>query len=166
MATALRTLQRRAVRLGLSSGHVDEGMTIARGLAMTTYRTAAEFAMRFPVHGEETPEGVRFPVEGYLEHHGAAFSRRFSPWSFLCLSESIDLHNVDPERIRTPTTLVAVESDTLVPAWQMRELAAGMGRHATVTEIPSIYGHDAFLKEVEPLTEIIRATFAQGGDHE
>lgn len=166
MATALRTLQRRTVRLGLDSGHADEGMAIARGLAMTTYRTAGEFAMRFQGPPLATPGGVRFPVESYLEHHGVAFSRRFSPWSFLCLSESIDRHDVDPARIDTPTTLVAVESDTLVPAWQMREFAAGLGGRATLREIQSIYGHDAFLKEVAPLTEIIRTAFAQGGDNE
>ena len=165
MATAFRTLQRRAVRLGLASGHVEEGMAIARGLAMTTYRTAEEFAGRFGGPPRHTPEGVRFPVEPYLEHQGATFSRRFPPWSFLCLSESIDLHRVDPRLIRTPTTLLGVDGDTLAPPWQIQALAEGMSG-ASVVEIRSIYGHDAFLKEVEAISEIVHNTLATGGDHE
>lgn len=166
MATALRSLQRRAVRLGLGTDRLHEGMAIARGLAMTTYRTAGEFAERFGGAPEDTPAGPRFPVEAYLEHHGDLFSRRFSPWSFLCLSESIDLHRVDPTRVETPATLVSVDGDTLVPPWQMRALAAGMRPGATLTEIQSDFGHDAFLKEVGAISEIIRTTLAQGGDHE
>lgn len=165
MATALRTLQRRAVRLGLESGHVEEGMAIARGLAMTTYRTAEEFAGRFGGPPRHTSEGPRFPVEPYLEHQGATFSRRFPPWSFLCLSESIDLHRVDPGLIRTPTTLVGVDGDTLVPPWQIQALARGVDG-ARVIEIRSIYGHDAFLKEVGAISEIVHNTLATGGDHE
>lgn len=164
MATALRTLQRRAVRLGLDSGRIEEGLAIARGLAMTTYRTAEEFAGRFGTAPERTPEGFRFPVEAYLEHHGASFARRFSPWSFLCLSESVDLHRVDPARISTPTTLVSVEGDALVPPWQMRALAERLGGPTRSIEIPSIYGHDAFLKEVGVVSEIIHATLYERGE--
>jgi homoserine O-acetyltransferase/O-succinyltransferase len=163
MATALRTLQRRTVRLGLESDRVEEGLAIARGIAMTTYRTAEEFAARFEGEATASPRGFRFPVEGYLEHHGAAFVRTFSPWRFLCLSESLDLHRVDPARIRTPATLVAVDSDTLVPPWQMRQLAARLAGPARLVEIRSRYGHDAFLKEVAAVSEIIRETLGAGG---
>jgi len=44
---AWRGIQRRAVRLGIEAGRPKEGMKIARELAMTTYRTAEEFADRF-----------------------------------------------------------------------------------------------------------------------
>src|SRR5689334_53513 len=47
MSTALRTLQRRTVELGLDTGRVSEALSIARGIAMTTYRTAGEFGDRF-----------------------------------------------------------------------------------------------------------------------
>lgn len=164
MATALRTLQRRAVRLGLDTGRAEEGLAIARGIAMTTYRTPQEFAERFGVAPESTADGFRFPVEEYLEHHGASFVRRFSPWSFLCLSESIDLHRVDPALITTPTTLVAVQGDALVPPWQMRTLAERLGGPVLSIEIPSIYGHDAFLKEVDAVSEIIHTTLSERGE--
>jgi homoserine O-acetyltransferase len=46
-ATAMRELQRRVVDLGLRKGDSAEALSIARGLAMLTYRTAEEFEQRF-----------------------------------------------------------------------------------------------------------------------
>lgn len=95
-------------------------------------------------------------MERYLAHHGEQFARRFSPFELLCLSESLDLHRVDPGRITTPATLIGVASDTLVPPWQMRALADSLRGPARLVEIDSVYGHDAFLKETGTLTPIIR----------
>ena len=67
---------------------------------------------------------TNFEVEDYLFARGDDYARRHSPESFLCLSESIDLHRVDPRQIRVPVTLVAVVEDQLVPVEDMRELAA------------------------------------------
>lgn len=158
MATALRSLQRRTIRLGIETGRVAEAVSIARGIAMTTYRTAAEFSERFDVVPERNGSEFRLPVESYLLHQGAVYARSKTPWGFLCLSESIDLHHVDPARIRVPTTLVAVDSDTLVPVWQLRALAAALGGRARLICIESLYGHDAFLKEVAAVSEILRST--------
>ena len=46
-STAGRELQRRVVRLGLEQGKGDEALAIARGMAMTSYRSREEFAGRF-----------------------------------------------------------------------------------------------------------------------
>jgi homoserine O-acetyltransferase len=72
-----------------------------------------------------------------------------APDAFLCLSLSIDLHDVDPFTVDVPTDLISVDSDTLVPPWLMDELEAGLAGPARHHRISSIYGHDAFLKEVE-----------------
>ncbi|MGE3397557.1 MAG: alpha/beta fold hydrolase, partial [Sphingomonas sp.] len=45
-ATAVRELQRRIVALGRETGEEGEALAIARGLAMLTYRTPAEFGQR------------------------------------------------------------------------------------------------------------------------
>ena len=42
-----RELQRRVVALGIEAGRGDEALAIARGMAMLTYRTPQEFAVRF-----------------------------------------------------------------------------------------------------------------------
>ncbi len=155
MATALRSLQRRVVRLGIESDNPTEALRIARGLAMTSYRTAEEFAERFTQEPRLDADGIRFPVEDYLEYCGVRFAEVFPPEAFLRLSESIDLHRVDPGKINVPTTLVVVKSDALVPPWQMRELARCLEGPVTLVEIESIYGHDAFLKEETLVAEVL-----------
>jgi homoserine O-acetyltransferase len=159
-ATALRVIQRDIVRLGLRTGTTDGALALARALAVTTYRTAAEFAARFdaPVPAAGAP--ARFPVEAYLGHQGRTFAATFTPEGYLCLSESIDLHDVDPAAVRVPTTLVAFDSDTLVPAAQVRALAAALD-DATLHVLPSHYGHDAFLKETAALTPIVAGALAE-----
>ena len=156
IATAWRSLQRKIVRLGRETGRIDDAMELARGLAMTTYRTADEFAHRFGREGIATPDGYRFPIDGYLEHLGRGFAKTFRASSFLCLSESIDLHRVNPAEITVPTTIIGVESDTLVPTWQSRQLANQISGPAELHLVDSVYGHDAFLKETESIGTIIR----------
>jgi len=147
MATAWRAIQRNIVRLAVAGGRDRDGLRIARALAMTTYRSAAEFAKRFELTPRRDEDGFRFPVEDYLHHQGTRFADAFTADRFLCLSESCDLHRVAPAEILAPTTLIAVDSDTLVPPWQMKELAGALPNCRTLHEISSDYGHDAFLKE-------------------
>lgn len=167
-ATAVRAVQRRI--LGLAGGSPDV-VALARALAMTTYRTPQEFDGRFDRRAEQAagdPAGldarrVRFPVESYLDARGADFARRFDARAFDALSTSIDLQDVDPVRITTPTLLVSVSSDTLAPPWLVAELAgrvAGPVRHMT---LDSVYGHDAFLKEVHAVGGLVSAFLVAPG---
>jgi homoserine O-acetyltransferase len=153
MSTAWRSVQRQIVRFAVQCSRPREGLQLARALAMATYRSPEEFAARFS--GAPLLEGERFefPVESYLFARGADYASRYRPESFLCLSESIDLHRVDAERIFVPTTAVAVREDQLVPINDVRAMVARLpaGR---LHEISSIYGHDAFLKETEQLRRI------------
>ena len=74
------------------------------------------------------------------------------------LSESIDLHAVDPAAITAPATLVSVDTDALVPPWLVDELAEGapgVERHITLS---SVFGHDAFLKEAGLVSDVIRSS--------
>jgi homoserine O-acetyltransferase len=165
MATAVRVVQRRIVRLGIAAGRPAEGLGIARALAVTTYRTSDEFAGRFPGPPALAQGGARFPVEDYLDHHAERFTATHSPERFLSLSESIDLHRVDPAAVTVPATLVTVTRDTLVPPRQMRELHTGLSGPAQLIEIDSLYGHDAFLKEVAALTPIVSHALLNGAAH-
>lgn len=159
MATAVRSIQRRIVRLGLERGCAGEAVALARALAMTTYRTAEEFAARFD--GRPTRSG-RFPVEEYLDRCGERFAAEVSPERFLALSESLDLHRVTPEAVAVPTHLLAVSEDTLVPPWQMQALRARLGGTASLSEIRSAYGHDAFLKETEIVSRFVSHVLDNG----
>jgi homoserine O-acetyltransferase/O-succinyltransferase len=167
MSTALRTLQRRVVELGLDTGRPGDALSIARGIAMTTYRSATEFAERFspiPVSAAEfTPSGARggggplFEVDAYLRNRGARFVESMRPERFLALSLSTDLHRVDPARITTPTTVVAATGDAIVPAEQLQALAARLGGARHLIELPSRVGHDAFLVETAQVSSIVSA---------
>jgi len=156
MATAWRSIQRRIVRLGLESGRAGPAIELARALAMTTYRSGEEFAARFGGAASREEEGFVFPVERYLLARGRDYAARYRPESFLCLSESIDLHRVDASRIFVPTTVVAVREDQLVPLAELRGMVARLPV-ARLHEISSIYGHDAFLKETESLRPIFHS---------
>ena len=155
MATAWRSIQRRIVELGMAHGATAQAVALARGLAMTTYRSHREFRERFSSEPEERDGQLRFPVESYLRARGDDFAERFPPETFLCLSQAIDLHRIDPVAVGVPTTLVGVVTDQLVPISQMRELADQITAPCELVELESIYGHDAFLKEVEALRPIL-----------
>lgn len=159
MSTAWRSVQRNFVRYAIGHDEGAQGLVLARALAMATYRSAREFEDRFPGPAARRAGDGRFvfPVEGYLVARGESYAAHYRPEAFVCLSESIDLHRVEPERITVPLTLVGVVEDQLVPLADMRTLRDRAGGTCQLVEISSLYGHDAFLKE----TEVLRDVFAQ-----
>lgn len=162
MATALRSVQRSAVRLGVAVDRAGEALALARGLAMTTYRSAEEFESRFARDPDLEGGWARFPVESYLEARGRDFASRFTADRFLRLSESIDLHDVDPSDLTTPTTAVSFDTDTLVPPWLVEELATSSGGACRHVRLRSVYGHDAFLKESRAVSDVLREAVVSG----
>lgn len=156
MSTAWRSVQRAIVRYAISKNDGAEGLRLARALAMATYRSSQEFAARFGGEPIQTDGRFEFPVEKYLLSRGNAYASSYVPEAFVCLSESIDLHRVDPSRIRVPVTLVAVREDQIVPLADMQSLKSRLAGPAKLIELSSLYGHDAFLKEIDAL----RAVFA------
>lgn len=160
LATAQRSIQRNIVRLGLESGQAEQALALARQLAMTTYRGSDEFARRFGAAPEFRDGRFHFPVEDYLEHAGRRFVERFDVERFLALSESIDLHDVTPEQVAAPATLIGFPSDRLVPLADLCELQRRLHGPATLEVVESPYGHDAFLKEADRLAPLLRDALA------
>ena len=153
-STAARELQRRVVSLGLASGRGDEALAIARGMAMLTYRTPDEFEQRFDGGIDQpSPDCCSKPGE-YLRARGHAFSSVMCPGRFLSLSASIDRHQVDVSKISAPCLIIGADSDQLVFPGQLRALASAL-EQADLHLLPSLYGHDMFLKEAERVGEII-----------
>lgn len=145
MTSALRAVQRELLRLGAARGFEAEAVALARALAITSYRSEAEFARRFDGPPHRRDGCWRLPVEGYLQAQGERFARRFDAETYRVLSESLDLHRLDPRRIVVPLYLLAVEQDRLVPRADVEALARATG--AAFACIESDFGHDAFLKE-------------------
>ncbi len=151
IGVAWRGIQRRAVRLGIEAGRPKEGMKLARELAMTTYRTAEEFADRFELI-ETASAPSTFDICDYLGSRGDAFAELMDAERFLALSESIDLHRVEPEEINTPTLLMSAISDQLAPLRDMRELRDRLAGPSELYTFTSLFGHDAFLKEYDAMS--------------
>jgi homoserine O-acetyltransferase len=163
MATAWRSVQRAIVRHASTHGDAPEGLRLARALAMATYRSPEEFATRFDAPAVRIDGRFQFPVESYLLARGDAYASTYIPEAFVCLSESIDLHRVNPANIHVPATLVAIREDQLVPLADMQALRDRLAGSTELVELSSPYGHDAFLKESAALRPIFaRALGAQG----
>ena len=160
MATALRLAQRQIVEVGLATGRAAECMVIARGIAMTTYRTAREFEERFDATPATIGLDAEFDVERYLRRAGERFVERVAPERFLALSLSADLHRVTPERIDVPATVIAAQGDTLVPASQLRALARRLPRLDAFVTLRTRFGHDAFLTEPARLGRLLTTALA------
>jgi len=155
LSTAWRSVQRQIVREAIGRGEGASGLRLARALAMTTYRSAGEFAERFSAAPVRVGDRFRFPVEEYLFARGDRYVQRYRPESFLTLSESIDLFTIDAARVSTPATLFAVRQDLLVPLADIHAFAGRLGGRYKLFEIDSMFGHDAFLKEGAALKPII-----------
>jgi homoserine O-acetyltransferase len=135
-------------------------MVIARGIAMTTYRTAREFEERFDATPTRVALDAEFDVDRYLRHAGERFAERMTPERFLALSLSADLHRVVPEQIDVRTTVIAAQGDTLVPASPLRELARRLPRLGAVVTLHTRFGPDAFLTEPARLGRLLTIALA------
>jgi len=164
-ASAWRALQRRAVALGALQCDASAGLALARELAMLSYRTPEEFAQRFDAPAQVAQGRVRCPAEDYLDACGQRFVERCTTTAFVRLSESIDLQQVDVSAITTPTTVVAVAEDRLVPVEDAYRLVERLRAPTRLRVLRSIFGHDAFLKEGDAIGSLLREALssARGG---
>lgn len=159
----------------------DRGLAIARMLGHITYLSEVSMRRKFGRryrNGNNTPGfhlGIDFEVENYLQHQGQAFVERFDANSYLYISRAMDYYDAAQwgdgdldkacSRIVSKFLLVSFSSDWLYTPEQMKELALALCRNrkpVTYVNIPSSYGHDAFLLEVEKLEPLIRS-FLEGG---
>jgi homoserine O-acetyltransferase len=154
MAIAWHSIQRHVVKFAIQCGRPHEGLRLARAVGLSLYRSSEEFAARFPATPRLEGGEFVFPVERYLFADAAEATAAFRAEAFLCLSESLDLHQVDASRIFVPATAVGAREDQLVPLADVRALVARMGS-AHLREISSIHGHDAYLREPEQLRPLL-----------
>jgi homoserine O-acetyltransferase len=162
-ASAWRALQRRILDLGRSEAGTREALSLARQLALLSYRTPEEFAERFAGPAALLDGRVRCAAEDWLQARGAHYVARTAPTAFARLSESIDLHALDPAAVQVPVVLVAVEEDRLVPCADLVALAEQLPGTVRLHLLRSRFGHDAFLTEHEAIAAILREALAGAG---
>jgi homoserine O-acetyltransferase len=147
------------------------GLHLARQIGTITYRSGPEWDRRFA--RERTAAGppgfdTDFQVESYLVHQGDRFVGRFDANSYLYLSKAMDLFDLGEGaesyddgvgRIRARTLLIGVTTDLLFPIHQTEEIARTLrewGRDCRFIRLDSVYGHDAFLIEIERFGNLLR----------
>jgi len=161
-AIAWSHIQRRAIA---AAG--DEGLEIARMIAMMTYRTAGELADRF---GREAHDAGGFAVESYLSRQGEKLRARFDVRTYLTLLDAMDSHDVGRGRGGIERALRAVKGkiigvgipgdllyDPVVDVRQWTEVAG-----AEYRELTSPKGHDGFLLEGEQVSSLLREILEGG----
>ncbi len=153
MATALRGVQRRIIEFGLAHDAPEDGVSLARQLAMTTYRSTEEFGARF----EAGLSGPRSQACDYIVARAENFARAMSAERYLSLSAAIDRHDEDPSAITTPTLVISFESDQLVPVSDVEALVETLAGPAQLHVIDAVTGHDAFLAEPHLIDALLRA---------
>ncbi len=157
-ARAFNHLARQAILLDPAYRQGDpapQGMALARGIAMMSYRAPQGFRLRW----EEEPE----KGETYLDHQGEKFLKRFHAESYLVLSRAMDTHDVGrgrggvAEALRRlrgiPSLFVGIDTDLLYPKEEVQEMATLAG--GRYREIKSPHGHDAFLIETDQVEAIL-----------
>jgi len=159
-ATAWRGVQRRILALGLETGRIQEAVSLARELAMTTYRTAEEFDLRFGAAPAPETAGSAYAVCDYLTAKGRDYHQVTTPARWISLSDSLDRHSISPERIAAALTVVGFTSDRLAPIEDLRALADRAPNLETWIEAPSVFGHDGFLKERETIARALQTALS------
>ncbi len=168
MAVAWNHLQVRLIeRLGL------EGLALARQLAMTTYRSEADFEERF---GRSVEPDGGFSIVSYLDHQGEKLVERFDAATYRILAGAMDRHDVGVAwgglggafgRLAAggvAVTGIGIEGDILYGPRQVKALvdaASAAGVDARYREISSTKGHDAFLVEWDQLTTLLREALCE-----
>lgn len=150
----------------------NSGLALARMIGHITYLSDASMQEKF---GRRLQYAERygynfqteFAVESYLHYHGGNFIRRFDANSYLYLTKAMDYFDLANGHgglvrrlagVKTKFLVVSFVSDWLFPSYQSKEIVSALmanGVDVTYCDIDSPYGHDAFLLEVDRLTDLM-----------
>jgi homoserine O-acetyltransferase len=151
------------------------GLAAARMMAQITYLSEESMGHKFGrrLRGKQTPDftltGIEFEMESYLNHQAESFVKRYDPNSYLYMTRAVDYYDaalkwgqgdlaVTAARVEARTLVVSFSSDWLFPPELCRELVSAMcqaRRPVSYVNVPSRYGHDAFLVETETVRRLI-----------
>jgi homoserine O-acetyltransferase len=164
MGIALNAVAREAIRIARTP---QEGIALARKIAMLTYKSEALLERRFARNADRKGGdpmrrmGDRFDVEGYLDYQGEIFAGRMTPLAYLALTRAMDLFDTRALELVPPHpafTFVGISSDWLFLPRLVRAAAerfAAAGADSEYRELLSDHGHDAFLAEPEHLRALL-----------
>lgn len=153
-----------------------KGLALARRMALLNYRSPKELNERFgrSWQSQVSPltERGKYAVESYLDFHGNKFVRRFDANSYITLVSAMNSHDVGRGRgsveealakISCPTLVLGIDSDRLFPLSGQQLIADNISGELVGGElqvIPSEFGHDGFLIELDEVGQRLRMLLA------
>jgi homoserine O-acetyltransferase len=165
---------RRVLTTAMERGDVEAGLSLARQLAMISYRAPASLEgaqgrtqiQKIPWHPQ-----APYRVQTWLENHGSRLAARFDARAYYCLLGAMDHHDLlrpSPEGrtladLRARTHAVAIENDMLFVPADAERLAVQLERRGAVVVrdcMHSAHGHDALFLAWEELARVLRAALS------
>jgi homoserine O-acetyltransferase len=154
-------------------GPPRHGLAVARMIGHVTYISEGAMDRKFgrKLQATETQSfslGVDYSVESYLAYQGQVFHQRFDANSYLYITRAIDYFDFTAKtggdlpaafaQTRARYLFLSFDADWLYSperVEQMNVAAKAAGREAEHHKIHAPLGHDAFLVQKEPQTELI-----------
>ncbi len=166
-----------------NNGNYYDGKPPARGLAVArmighiTYMSDESMREKFGRRLRDKEQygydfSVDFEVESYLRYRGTQFVNRFDANSYLYITKAMDYFDLANaggslasafEGSAVRFLVISFTSDWLYPTYQSLEIVKALralNRDVAYCELPSNYGHDAFLVDVAEQTEVVRGFLA------
>ncbi|HKW98960.1 MAG TPA: homoserine O-acetyltransferase [Bryobacteraceae bacterium] len=160
------------------SGHPPaRGLAVARMVGHITYMSDESMREKFGRRLRDKEKfgfdfSVDFEVESYLRYRGSQFVNRFDANSYLYITKAEDYFDLTSgngslaaafRKIQARFLVISFNSDWLYPSYQSQEIVRVLRRanhDVAYCDLPSNYGHDAFLVDVAEQTEVIRGFLA------
>ncbi len=139
-----------------------QGLAVARMLAHITYLSEESMHAKFGRLLQEKERygydfSTDFKVESYLRYQGESFIRRFDANTYLYITKAIDYFDLERDygslekafnHVTARFLVLSFSSDWLFPTSNSKDIVRALKinkKNVTFCEIPSPYGHDAFL---------------------
>lgn len=165
---AVHTTQRLAIEADHTWGQhtsnaAAQGLGVARGIGLLTYRTPAAFVN---TQSEESDSKLDdYKASSYIRYQGEKLIKRFNAYSYWHLTKALDTHNISRDRngleatlakIEAEALILSIDSDILIPPYEQEFLSKHIPK-AVYKCIHSIFGHDGFLIEHQMINKHISA---------
>ncbi len=149
------------------------GLAVARMVGHITYMSDESMREKFGRRLREKEKfgfdfSVDFEVESYLRYRGSQFVNRFDANSYLYITKAEDYFDLTSGtgslagafgKAKARFLVISFSSDWLYPSYQSQDIVRVLRRSnhdVAYCELPSDYGHDAFLVDVAEQSEVIR----------
>ncbi len=153
------------------------GLSVARMVGHITYMSDESMREKFGRRLRDKEKygydfSIDFEVESYLRYRGSQFVNRFDANSYLYITKAMDYFDLANGTgsladafagANVRFLVISFTSDWLYPSYQSVDVVQALrsrNRDVAYVELPSNYGHDAFLVDIGEQTEVVRGFLA------